>query len=134
MTSLIGAVEGALYNALTASPLQTFVGGRVYALNAPPESPLPYAIFAFVRGGEQHGASRAARLLYKLAVYAADHSTARAGAGLLETALTPGLSVAGWQTYHLAPANLLYGLESVNGLPVYFAGALYAIQLCANAN
>jgi hypothetical protein len=132
MTSLIGAVDMALYNALAAAPVHTFVGGRVYAVNAPPESPLPYAVFAFVRGGERRSASRSARLLYKLAVYATDHGTVRTGAGLIDAALAAGINVMGWQTYHLAPVNLIYGLESAGDVPIYFAGALYAIQLCAS--
>ena len=85
-----------------------------------------------MRGGERRSASRSARLLYKLAVYATDHDTVRTGAGLIDAALTAGITIMGWQTYHLAPVNLLYGLESISGIPIYFAGALYAIQLCAS--
>lgn len=125
------AVASALYTALTNdSAVAALVGVRVYALQAPAESPLPFITFSRTVGMMTNDSPRQTTDdTYRIESV----SSSRAGAETLDNAVYDtlhlnGITASGWSNFWIVRGRSQEFIDNYNGIQVFRFISDYVIQ------
>jgi hypothetical protein len=135
MSSVIAALDAALYSQLNHSSLTSLLGGsaKIYYGLAPKGVALPYVIFQWQGGGEENLTKKRMRaLLYVVRAVASSKSAASALDTQIDGRMTKAsLTVTGWSSY--VPVKRAGDVNYVEpdeaGNLIYHIGAIYHIRL-----
>lgn len=134
----MNALDTAIYSMLSGgTALTTLVGGtaspRIYHLQAPEGSPLPYVVWNIQGGGDTNDSPHRVKSLVIFVRGFSSVSAKDAGSidaqvdGLLHLKT---LTVTGWTNIWLARETDLETVENPpSGAPVYMAGGLYRVNI-----
>ena len=125
-------MDDALYTELKANTaLTALIGGafapRIFALQAPDKSPLPYLVFHLISGSIPSKTPRAdADYLYQIDVWATSASEANSIQIVIANAIDgAGLTVTGWDNYHTKLRSIITDVENEGAKQFYRCGGDY---------
>lgn len=122
---MLDVLDQALYDALSAdTDLSNFVGNRIYANQAPPDTPHPLVIFNMHQGGPQKTSPRLALdVTYRVECVADTRADAASGLGFIHAALDgQTLAISGWSNYDTAASGWTVDVVTIEGQQFFRAG------------